>query len=177
MTDLSTIRVIPFYGKSEEWPTWSEKVLAKARRYGLKDILLGKVKVLKTDEDYDMEPEEGKKLTIAADMNELSYTELILSIDDMTSSGKVVFNLVKGCKNKDDADGNANMAWERSKNKFEPSSAPSLVKLEKQFCQCSLKKGQDPDIWITELEDYQMRLESWNQAFLIISLFYIYSTA
>jgi hypothetical protein len=44
-------------------------------------------------------------------------------------------------------------------NKFEPSSAPSLVKLEKQFRQCSLKKGQDPDIWITELEDYRMRLE------------------
>jgi hypothetical protein len=45
------------------------------------------------------------------------------------------------------------------KNKFEPSSAPSLVKQEKQFRQCSLKKGQDPDIWITELEDYRMRLE------------------
>jgi hypothetical protein len=51
------------------------------------------------------------------------------------------------------------MAWERLRNKFEPSSAPSLVKLEKQFCPCSLKKGQDPDIWITEFEDYQMRLE------------------
>jgi hypothetical protein len=51
------------------------------------------------------------------------------------------------------------MAWERLKNKFEPSSAPSLVKLEKQFRQCSLKKEQDPDIWITELEDYRMRLE------------------
>jgi hypothetical protein len=62
-------------------------------------------------------------------------------------------------KSKDYADGNANMAWERLKNKFEPSSAPSLVKLEKLFRQCSLKKGQDPDIWITELEDYLMRLE------------------
>jgi hypothetical protein len=100
-----------------------------------------------------MESEEGKKLTIAADMNELAYTELILSIDDKTSSGKVSFNLVKGCKNKDYADGNASMAWERLKNKFELSSASSLVKLEKQFRQCSLKKGQDPDIWITELED------------------------
>jgi hypothetical protein len=45
------------------------------------------------------------------------------------------------------------------KNTFEPSSAASLVKLEKQFRQCSLKKGQDPDIWITELKDYRMRLE------------------
>jgi tellurite resistance-related uncharacterized protein len=151
MTDLSTIRVIPFYGKSEEWPTWSEKFFAKARRYGFKDVLLGKVKVPRTDEEYDMESEEGKKLTIAADINELAYTELIFSIDDKTSSGKVAFNLVKGYKNKDYADGNASMAWERLKNKFEPSSAPSLVKLEKQFRQCSLKKGQDPDIWILNL--------------------------
>jgi hypothetical protein len=45
------------------------------------------------------------------------------------------------------------------KNKFETSSTPSLVKLEKIFRQRSLKKRQDPDIWITELEDYRMRLE------------------
>jgi hypothetical protein len=38
MTDLITIRVIPFYGKGEEWPTWSEKFLAKARCYGFKDV-------------------------------------------------------------------------------------------------------------------------------------------
>jgi hypothetical protein len=43
-------------------------------------------------------------------MNELAYTELILSIDDKTSNVKVVLNLVKGCKNKDYADGNASMA-------------------------------------------------------------------
>jgi hypothetical protein len=93
-----------------------------------------------------MESEEGKKLAITADMNELAYKELILLIDDKTSSGKVAFNLVKGCRNKDYADGNANMAWERLKNKFEPSPAPSLVKLGKQFRQRSLKQGQDLDI-------------------------------
>jgi hypothetical protein len=123
--------------------------------------LLGKVKIPRTNEDYDMESEEGKKLTIAADMNELDYKELILSIDDKTSSGEVAYNFVKGSKKKDYADGNASMAWKRLKNKFEPSSAPSLVKLEKEFRQCSLKKGQDPDIWITELEDYGMRLEEF----------------
>jgi hypothetical protein len=69
-----------------------------------------------------------------------------LLIDDKTSIGKVAFNLVKGCKNKDYADENASMSWERLKNKFEPSSASSLVKLEKHFRQCTLKKGQDPDI-------------------------------
>jgi predicted Fe-Mo cluster-binding NifX family protein len=49
-------------------------LLAKARRFGFKDVLLGEVKVPRIDENYDMESEEGKKLTIAADMNELAYT-------------------------------------------------------------------------------------------------------
>jgi hypothetical protein len=51
-----------------------------------------------TDEDYEVDTEEGKKLTIATDMNELAYAELILSIDEKTSNGKVAFNIVKGCK-------------------------------------------------------------------------------
>jgi hypothetical protein len=42
-------------------------------------------------------------------MNELVYTELILSIDDKTTNGKVAFKLVKGCKNKDYANGNASL--------------------------------------------------------------------
>jgi hypothetical protein len=110
MTDLSTISVIPFYGKNDKWPTWSEKFLAKARHYSFKDVLLGKVRIPMTDEEYEVDTEEGKKLRIAADMNELAYTEMILSIDDKTSNRKVAFNLVKGCNNKDYADGNASMA-------------------------------------------------------------------
>jgi hypothetical protein len=82
-----------------------------------------------------------------------------LSIDDKTSSGKLAFNLVKDCRNKDYGDGNPIMTWERLRDKFEPSSTPSLVKLEKQFRQCSLKKIQDLDIWITELDDYRMIIE------------------
>jgi hypothetical protein len=52
-----------------------------------------------------MESEEGKKITIAADMNELAYTEIILLIDDKTSNGKAAFNLMKSCNNKDYTDG------------------------------------------------------------------------
>jgi hypothetical protein len=38
-----------------------------------------------------------KKKIIIEDLNELDYTELILLIDDKTNSGKVAFNVVKGC--------------------------------------------------------------------------------
>jgi hypothetical protein len=74
-------------------------------------------------------------------LNEIAYTELILSIDVKASSGKKALNIVKSCKTKDYSDGNAAAAWEKLKNKYEPVSAPTLVKLEKQFRELSLKKG------------------------------------
>jgi hypothetical protein len=40
MNDLSATHVIPFYEKSNEWQTWSEKVTAKAKRFGFKGIFL-----------------------------------------------------------------------------------------------------------------------------------------
>ena len=159
MTDLSAIRVIPFSGKCDEWPSWSEKFLAKAKRFGFKDVLLGKVMIPKSTEEFDEESDDGKKKARVIELNEIAYTELILSIDVKNSSGKIAFNLVKGCKSKDYIDGNAALAWERLRNKFEPISAPSMVKLEKQFRQLALQKNQDPEVWLTELEDLRMKLE------------------
>jgi gag-polypeptide of LTR copia-type len=34
-----------------------------------------------------------------------------------------------------------------------------MVKLEKLFRTLSLKKGENPEVWITELEDLRIRLE------------------
>ena len=141
MTDLSTNRVIPFCGKGDEWPIWSEKFLAKAKRYGFKDVLLGMLSIPKTDESFDEASDQGKRMLKIIEFNEIAFTELILSIDVKTSNGKIAFNLIKGCKSKDYPDGNAATAWERLKNKYEPISAPSMVKLEKQFRGLALKKG------------------------------------
>jgi hypothetical protein len=52
------------------------------------------------------------------------------------------------------------LPWETLKNKYKPVSAPSMVKLEKQFRELSLNKGQDPEIWIKELEDLCVKLEN-----------------
>ena len=65
----------------------------------------------------------------------------------------------KDGKTKDYPDGNAASAWEKLKNKYEPVSAPSIVKLDRQFRELTLKKGQDPEVWITELEDIRVRLD------------------
>ena len=55
----TSIRVIQFSGKTKDWPVWEEKFLAKAKRKGFKDVLLGKYKIPKStvilDENLDKE--------------------------------------------------------------------------------------------------------------------------
>ena len=60
---------------------------------------------------------------------------------------------------KDYEDGNASMAWEKLKKKFDPVSAPTLVKKERLFRESKLGKNEDPEIWINNLEDLQVKLE------------------
>jgi hypothetical protein len=58
MTDLSTIRVILFCGKADEWPSWKEKCMAKN---GFKDALIGKLSISNADEEFDKDSDMGKK--------------------------------------------------------------------------------------------------------------------
>jgi hypothetical protein len=115
--------------------------------------------VPKSNEVIDDRTDEGKAKSKILDANELAYTELVLSMDVKKASGKVAFNIVKGCKSKEYEDGNAAIAWERLRNKYQPTSAASLVKLECSFRQSVLKKKDDPDAWITQLEEMRMQLE------------------
>ena len=159
MTDFSSIRVLNFSGRKEEWPSWSEKFLAKAKRSGTKDVLLGKVEIPSSFEVADENTEEGKKLLRIRELNEIAYTELILSIDVSNSQGKIAFGIVKSCKTKEFEDGNAAIAWEKLTKKYDPVSAPSLVKTERIFRDSRLGKNEDPEVWINTLEDLQVKLE------------------
>jgi hypothetical protein len=100
MTNFNTIRVIPFCRKGDEWPIWCEKFLAKTKRCGFKDLFLGKLYIPKEDDKFDEVSDIGKKMARIFGLNEITYTELILSVDIKASYGKISFNIVKGCKNK-----------------------------------------------------------------------------
>jgi hypothetical protein len=56
-------------------------------------------------------------------------------------------------------DGNGQVAWTRLSAKYAPKTAPSMIKLEKQFRESRLKKGKDPDVWITNLEELRDRIQ------------------
>jgi hypothetical protein len=59
MTDMNAIRVIAFCGKLEEWPIWSKRFLAKAKRCGFNALLLGKLSIPKVDEEIDETSDKG----------------------------------------------------------------------------------------------------------------------
>jgi hypothetical protein len=94
MNDFSTIRVILFCGYVDELLIRSERFLAKSRHSGFKDLLLGKLSISTVDEVIDEGNESEKKKPMTIELNEIAYTELILSIDVKTSSGKIAFNLI-----------------------------------------------------------------------------------
>jgi hypothetical protein len=93
------------------------------------------------------------------DLNDMTFTELVLSIDVSSSGGKIAFGIVKSCKTKDYEDCHAGLAWETLKKKYDPVSALSLVKTERLFRECKLGNDEDPETWITNLEDLRLKLE------------------
>jgi hypothetical protein len=51
------------------------------------------------------------------------------------------------------------LSWEKLKKKYDPVFAPSLVKTERLFREYKLGKDEDPETWITNLEDLRLKLE------------------
>ena len=149
-TELKSIRVLEFDGKESSWEGWSEKFKARAKCKGYKDMLLGKVKI-PTDSEYQAATSNAdiKKLV---ELNEEAYEDIILSISHSTKQGKIAFSLVKNCKTIEYPEGNCKLAWDRLIAKYAPKTAPSLLKLKKQFANSNLTKEVHPDEWITELE-------------------------
>jgi hypothetical protein len=56
----TSIKVITFSRKKKDWISWEEKFLAKSKRQGYKEILLGKVEVLKSTDIFDPAIDEDK---------------------------------------------------------------------------------------------------------------------
>jgi hypothetical protein len=100
---------------------------------------------------------EGKRMLRINDLNEMAFTGLVLSINVSSSSGEIAFGIVKSCKTKDYEDGHTGLGWEELKKKYDPVSAPSLVKTERLYRECKLGKDEDPKTWITNSEYLRLK--------------------
>jgi hypothetical protein len=115
-----------FSGKKKDWIPWEEKYLAKSRRYGYKDLLLGKLMIPKLSNILDpVKEQEECKIRV---LNEDVYSNPIMSINTTTSAGKVAFPLVRGTKTAAYEDSNEQIAFTRLTNKYAPKTVLSLAK-------------------------------------------------
>ena len=144
-----SIRVITFNGKKQNWSSWKEKFLARAKKKGYKDVLLGKIEVLKDSVIIANDDTRKASKEKAREHNESAYADLVLSIDCEKSTGRSVFDLIKGSKSKDYPDGHAATALESLVRKFNPKTANSKTKLHKIFYKANLNKGANPVTFVT----------------------------
>ena len=58
--------------------------------------------------------------------------------------------------------GSARLAWLKLSNKYASKTPATIGDPEEKFGSRKLKKGEDPDEWITDLEELQARLRMQN---------------
>jgi len=78
-------KIIAFSGQQEDWKFWEVKFLARARRRGFREILLGTIPIPKDDEKFDLTKPDKKAKGKICGRIELTFKELVLSIK--TSGG------------------------------------------------------------------------------------------
>ena len=152
-----SIRVIEFSGKEDDWKYWSVKILARADLRGFGELLIGEEK-LPTKSEYtsaasiDPATPESKETIRLYNLGKKAFDELVLSCNTTTPAGRTAFSLISECRTPDNPKGDATSAWEKLKHKYEPSTAPSYIKLNRKFVNSKLTGDMNPDNWITELE-------------------------
>ena len=159
--DIKSIRVIEFSGRTSDWEGWSEKFLARGKRKDYKKLLLGKERI-PTQSEYEKAVTDGNKEQIKiGDLNEEAFEDIVLSINHTSRQGKVAFSLVRNCRTSKYPEGNCKLAWDRLVAKYAPKTAPSLLKLKKEFANSKLDDNdKHPDEWVTELESLRNEMDN-----------------
>jgi hypothetical protein len=94
--------------------------------------------------------EEGKEMMMAIELNEIEFTESVLSIDVSISSGKILLELLRI---------SISSNFKNSRGKYDFISTLLLVKTDRIFSESKLGKHQDPEIWINNLKNLRVKLE------------------
>ena len=90
--------------------------------------------------------------------NDEVYYYLLLSIQDMTT-----FSIIQSSKTYELKEGDASLSWKKLCDKYYRKYMAMKVKLIMEFTQCKLDQHQNPDIWVTNMENLRWKLEMRNK--------------
>ena len=136
----------PFNGDKEEWYKWSHLFIAgaKIKKYAQAMISLDDFNIKKEVSDN---PNDSHVLDMEYKDNQLRY-DLMSFMED-----NVNFNHIVACDTGQEA-------WLHLRSKYEEGSAHARIELKKSLLERKLNINEDPDLWISELEQTRSRLES-----------------
>jgi len=71
----------------------------------------------------------------------------------------VAFGVINNTRSTEYPEGEAMLVWKRLVSKYQSKSAPSRLALREEFNSSKLKNyKEDPDVWLTGLEDLRRRM-------------------
>lgn len=166
MSDESqTIRLPKFSGNQEDWHDWSTKIVKQLDIKGLHRVFnrrFGKLAdgttdvTIPSEDDYwdlDESDEDENKQIKAFDMNKKAHAYLTICCTGTP------LNIVKGAVTEDLPNGDALLAMERLKDKYEPKGVLAQVELTSKFSKCLLEGYSDPDDWFMALAELRRRMK------------------
>ena len=138
-----------FSGKSANWKYWDRLFRARAYYKGYLGILTGDDKLPDDPKDLSLSSDQEKLITL----NQQAFYDMIYAMDSRTSQEQVAFNHLDSARSTKYPEGNSCQAYEKLQAKYNPKAAPYIAALQAQFSTTELKRGGDPDVFITAMED------------------------
>ena len=158
LNEQNCINIIEFPGRKADWESWFESSICMVKIGVIKSYcrkwLYGLIipfqkqcaNALKGDEDLN-------KIVKVGEVNELTYEDLILSIDSNFSMVKLEFGLERNAKSLEFSKENCKVECDWLMNKCAPHNAWTLLKVNNEFHNKKLESiEKEPDEWISHLK-------------------------
>ena len=103
-----------------------------------------------------------EKQEIARKANEKGFSDLILSMDPKTESGKMMINMISSAETEKLPEGCLQMAWELLIDEFEPKSGVNRLAKRNEFDQMNLTDWKENPVLYNQIgEDKNGICASW----------------
>lgn len=117
--------------------------------------------VCKSEKDFLAEIPEGKEQEYKEliKLNLVAYNDLINCFRQKTQASRIALNIVVRSTCEKGGGGNAYLAWKRLNDKYLPSTAATVAKLQSNLFNLKCKARQDPEEYINAMCDLRDRIQ------------------
>ena len=141
----------------DDYRVWSKCFLSVATVRGYREILTGKK--IKIPKHTKLLTDTNKKEMRLRKANNRAYCDLVISCQ-----GDIGLDLVDEVVTANLPEGDANLAWKKLKERFDPQDAADKVRLKDEFTNSKLSDWKENlEDWITQLEIKMTKLKRMGQ--------------